>query len=138
MKRRYQERFSHILVDEYQDTNKAQYSLLMGLVGPSRNICVCGDDDQSYTAGAGPVWGILRFKDYFPEAEGLVLEKNYRSAEEILKAASTLIANNRTRAPKNLRSARGAGSEVTVVEAQTTSRRPKGRPSRSRGCSKRG
>ncbi len=117
MKALYQERFSHILVDEYQDTNAAQYRLLMELVGPGRNICVVGDDDQSIYGWRGAdVGNILRFKDDFPDAAVVVLEKNYRSTEEILKAASSLIAHNCRRAPKNLRSACGPGLGVTVVE----------------------
>ncbi|HOM29129.1 MAG TPA: UvrD-helicase domain-containing protein [Deltaproteobacteria bacterium] len=122
LRNKYRARFSHILVDEYQDTNTAQYRLLMELVGPSRNICVVGDDDQSIYGWRGAdVGNILRFRDDFPDAEVVVLERNYRSSEEILKAASTLIANNTVRAPKTLRAARGAGSEVVVVEAQDDS-----------------
>ncbi len=117
MREAYHSRFTHILVDEYQDTNMAQYRLLMQLVGPSRNICVVGDDDQSIYGWRGAdVGNILRFRDDFPEAEVVVLEQNYRSTEDILKAASSLIANNRYRAPKTLRSACGPGSDVAVVE----------------------
>jgi DNA helicase II / ATP-dependent DNA helicase PcrA len=104
-------------VDEYQDTNMAQYRLLMELVGGDKNICVVGDDDQSIYGWRGAnVGNILRFKDDFPEARVITLEQNYRSTEDILKAASTLIANNRYRAPKSLRSVCGPGSDVCTVE----------------------
>ncbi|HPI93972.1 MAG TPA: 3'-5' exonuclease, partial [Deltaproteobacteria bacterium] len=117
MREGYHARFTHILVDEYQDTNMAQYRLLMQLVGPSKNICVVGDDDQSIYGWRGAdVGNILRFRDDFPETEVVILEQNYRSTEDILKAASSLIANNRYRAPKSLRSACGPGSDVAVME----------------------
>ena len=117
LREKYRSRFSHILVDEYQDTNTAQYNLLMELVGQDRNLCVVGDDDQSIYGWRGAnVGNILRFKDDFPEAEVITLEQNYRSTEDILKAASNLIANNRYRAPKNLRSACGPGNDVCVME----------------------
>ena len=117
LKERYHRRFTHILVDEYQDTNMAQYRFLMQLVGPSHNICVVGDDDQSIYGWRGAdVGNILRFRDDFPEAHVVTLEQNYRSTEDILKAASALIANNRYRAPKALRSACGPGSDVSIME----------------------
>lgn len=117
LEERYHKRFTHILVDEYQDTNMAQYKLLMHLVGPGRNICVVGDDDQSIYGWRGAdVGNILRFKDDFPDTDVVTLEQNYRSTEDILKAASSLIANNRYRAPKTLRSACGPGSDVSIME----------------------
>jgi DNA helicase-2/ATP-dependent DNA helicase PcrA len=117
LKERYHKRFTHILVDEYQDTNMAQYKLLMHLVGPARNICVVGDDDQSIYGWRGAdVGNILRFKEDFPDTDVVTLEQNYRSTEDILKAASSLIANNRYRAPKTLRSACGPGSDVSIME----------------------
>ncbi len=117
LKERYHRRFTHILVDEYQDTNMAQYRLLMQLVGPNKNICVVGDDDQSIYGWRGAdVGNILRFRDDFPEAEVVILDQNYRSTEDILKAASSLISNNRFRAPKALRSACGPGSDVSIME----------------------
>jgi DNA helicase-2/ATP-dependent DNA helicase PcrA len=117
LQERYHKRFTHILVDEYQDTNMAQYKLLMHLVGPGRNICVVGDDDQSIYGWRGAdVGNILRFKDDFPDTDVVTLEQNYRSTEDILKAASSLIANNRYRAPKTLRSACGPGSDVSIME----------------------
>jgi DNA helicase-2/ATP-dependent DNA helicase PcrA len=117
LKEKYQRRFTHILVDEYQDTNTAQYKLLMELVGGSSNICVVGDDDQSIYGWRGAnVGNILRFKEDFPGAQVVTLEQNYRSTEDILEAASNLISNNRYRAPKNLRSACGRGSAVSIIE----------------------
>ena len=117
LREHYHKRFTHILVDEYQDTNMAQYKLLMQLVGPGRNICVVGDDDQSIYGWRGAdVGNILRFRDDFPEADVVTLEQNYRSTEDILKAASSLIANNLCRAPKTLRSACGPGSDVSIME----------------------
>ncbi len=117
LKEKYQVRFPYILVDEYQDTNMAQYKLLMELVGRDENICVVGDDDQSIYGWRGAnVGNILRFKDDFPEAQVVTLEQNYRSTEDILKAASSLIANNRYRAPKMIRSACGPGSDVCIME----------------------
>jgi DNA helicase-2/ATP-dependent DNA helicase PcrA len=86
LKERYHRRFTHILVDEYQDTNMAQYRLLMQLVGPNKNICVVGDDDQSIYGWRGAdVGNILRFRDDFPEAEVVILDQNYRSTEDILR-----------------------------------------------------
>ncbi|HOS98191.1 MAG TPA: UvrD-helicase domain-containing protein, partial [Deltaproteobacteria bacterium] len=119
LRERYHHRFTHILVDEYQDTNMAQYRLLMQLVGPGRNICVVGDDDQSIYGWRGAdVGNILRFREDFPDASVVVLEQNYRSTEDILRAASSLISNNRNRAPKTLRSACGPGSDVCVMECR--------------------
>ena len=114
---KYQHMFRYIMVDEYQDTNLAQYDFLMQLVGSDHNLCVVGDDDQSIYGWRGAdVGNILRFKDDFPEAEVIVLEHNYRSTESILKAASTLIANNSKRAPKNLRAVNLGGEGVRVDE----------------------
>ncbi|OPZ27799.1 MAG: ATP-dependent DNA helicase PcrA [Deltaproteobacteria bacterium ADurb.BinA179] len=104
-------------MDEYQDTNTAQYVFLMNLVGDEANICVVGDDDQSIYGWRGAnVGNILKFRDDFPHAQVIVLEKNYRSTEEILNAASALIANNQYRAPKTLKSVQGKGKDVIVCE----------------------
>ncbi|MDT8271774.1 MAG: UvrD-helicase domain-containing protein, partial [Desulfomonilia bacterium] len=117
LRARYQDRFRHILVDEYQDTNTAQYALLMQLISKETNITVVGDDDQSIYGWRGAdVGNILRFKDDFPQAEVVVLEQNYRSTEDILEAASSLIANNKYREPKQLRSARGKGRRLEILE----------------------
>jgi DNA helicase-2/ATP-dependent DNA helicase PcrA len=103
VREKYQSMFKYILVDEYQDTNMAQYKMLMHLVGKDKNICVVGDDDQSIYGWRGAdVANILKFKDDFPNAKVVILEQNYRSTMNILDAASNLIANNRFRAPKRL------------------------------------
>ncbi|MGB4109327.1 MAG: 3'-5' exonuclease, partial [Desulfomonilia bacterium] len=117
LKQKYRSRFRYILVDEYQDTNTAQYVFLMNLAGDEANICVVGDDDQSIYGWRGAnVDNILKFRDDFPNAEVVVLEQNYRSTEEILGAASALIANNQCRAPKRLKSVQGRGKDITVCE----------------------
>jgi DNA helicase-2/ATP-dependent DNA helicase PcrA len=117
LREKYQSMFQHILVDEYQDTNTAQYSLLMNLIGEEKNICVVGDDDQSIYGWRGAdIGNILRFKDDFPGACIITLEQNYRSPEGILNAAASLIANNQYRAPKRLRSTQGRGKDVSIIE----------------------
>jgi len=117
MRERYNARIRYVLVDEYQDTNMAQYTMLMQLVGEESNICVVGDDDQSIYGWRGAeVGNILRFKDDFPEAKVITLERNYRSTERILEAASSLIANNRYRAPKKIRSTISGGEDVWIEE----------------------
>ena len=117
LREKYQSVYRHILVDEYQDTNTAQYSLLMHLISREKNICVVGDDDQSIYGWRGAdVGNILRFKEDFAGASVITLEQNYRSSEGILNAASSLITNNQYRAPKKLRSTRGKGKEVSIIE----------------------
>ena len=114
---RYNEMFPYILVDEYQDTNMAQYVMLMGLISGEKNICVVGDDDQSIYGWRGAdVGNILRFKEDFPEARVITLEQNYRSTEEILNAASSLISYNSRRAPKTLKSVKKETGGVTLKE----------------------
>ncbi len=116
-RKRYHEMFPYILVDEYQDTNMAQYVMLMGLVSGENNICVVGDDDQSIYGWRGAdVGNILRFKEDFPEARVITLEENYRSTEEILNAASSLISYNSRRAPKTLKSVKKEEGGVTLRE----------------------
>jgi len=117
LRQRYQSMYRQILVDEYQDTNTAQYSLLMNLIGPHRNICVVGDDDQSIYGWRGAdVGNILRFRDDFAGASVITLEENYRSSQGILDAASSLITNNQYRSPKKLRSAKGGGKDISITE----------------------
>lgn len=100
---KYQERFKYILVDEYQDTNHSQYKLLQLLVGPQKNICVVGDEDQSIYGWRGAdISNILNFEKDFPGAKIIKLEQNYRSTEVILNAASAVIANNVNRKGKTL------------------------------------
>src|SRR5437870_1457534 len=99
----YQERFKHVLVDEFQDTNKAQNELVVMLAEKHRNICVVGDSDQSvYRFRGADIRNILEFEDAFPDATLIVLEQNYRSTQTILDAANAVIANNLLRKPKAL------------------------------------
>ncbi len=99
----YQQRFSHVLVDEYQDTNYAQYQLVKLLTQESRNLCVVGDDDQSiYSWRGADVRNILDFEKDFPEATVIKLEQNYRSSGNILDAANQVIQNNQVRKAKRL------------------------------------
>jgi DNA helicase II / ATP-dependent DNA helicase PcrA len=116
--RQYQERFKFVLVDEYQDTNVAQY-LWLRLIGQgSKNICCVGDDDQSIYGWRGAeVDNILRFEHDFPGAKVIRLERNYRSTAHILGAASHLIAHNEGRLGKTLRTEDEPGEKVTVTGA---------------------
>ncbi len=112
---RYQNRFHYILVDEYQDTNVAQYLLLRLLARKHRNICCVGDDDQSiYSWRGAEVGNILRFEADFPGAAVVRLERNYRSTPHILAAASALIANNEGRLGKTLWTEINEGEKVAV------------------------
>ncbi len=113
---RYQERFRYIMVDEYQDTNLAQFSLMRQLAGKWGNFCVVGDDDQSIYGWRGADPGnILDFEKHFPGAHVIKLEQNYRSTAHILKAANTLISHNRRRKEKALWTAGAAGDKIGVV-----------------------
>ncbi|MGN0919762.1 MAG: ATP-dependent helicase, partial [Alphaproteobacteria bacterium] len=115
----YQHRFQYILVDEYQDTNIAQYMLLRLLAKGTGNICCVGDDDQSiYSWRGANVDNLLGFEKVFPGAQIIRLETNYRSTEHILASASALIANNAGRLGKTLRvaDANEAGGELVVVQ----------------------
>ena len=109
----YHERFSHILIDEYQDTNAAQYRLIRLLTSSARNLCVVGDDDQSIYAFRGAdVANILEFERDFPDAKVVVLNQNYRSTRAILSAASAVIKKNDRRKPKELWTQNDAGDPV--------------------------
>lgn len=111
----YRRRFKYILVDEYQDTNVAQYLWLRLLAGQTHNICCVGDDDQSIYGWRGAeIDNILRFEKDFPGAKVIRLEQNYRSTPEILQAASGLIAHNKGRLGKTLWTDAGAGERITV------------------------
>ena len=111
----YQRRFKYMLVDEYQDTNVAQYLWLRLLAQGHRNICCVGDDDQSIYGWRGAeVDNILRFEKDFPGAKVIRLERNYRSTPQILGAASGLIAKNESRLGKTLHTDRDAGEAVTI------------------------
>ena len=112
----FQRRFKYILVDEYQDTNVAQYLWLRLLAGPHKNVCCVGDDDQSIYGWRGAeVDNILRFEKDFPGAKVIRLEQNYRSTPEILGAASGLITANESRLGKTLWTEAGAGDKVAIA-----------------------
>jgi len=112
-------RFRYILVDEYQDTNRAQYELLRLLVGPQGNLCVVGDEDQSiYSWRGADVRNILRFAEDFPGARVIRLEQNYRSTQRILDAAGSVVAKNVHRLGKTLTTMRGEGSNLKFYEAR--------------------
>src|SRR5690606_28490998 len=105
------QRFDHVLIDEYQDTNHSQYEIVKALAMGHRNLCVVGDDDQSIYGWRGAeVAHILRFKQDWPEAVVVRLEANYRSTAAILNYANTLIAFNRERHDKVLRPFKSAGA----------------------------
>ena len=109
----YQERFRYIMVDEYQDTNTAQFQLIKLLAGKYRNLCVVGDDDQSiYKFRGANIRNILDFEQYFPEAVTIKLEQNYRSTQSILSTANAVIRNNVGRKDKALWTEKGEGSKV--------------------------
>ena len=115
---RYQERFLHILVDEFQDTNIAQYRLSRLLAGKHRNICVVGDPDQSiYSWRNADLRNILSFQKDYPDATVVNLAENYRSTKTILEAAKHLIKGNQSRLEKDLRTERPQGELITVHEA---------------------
>jgi DNA helicase-2/ATP-dependent DNA helicase PcrA len=114
---RYRNTFRWSLVDEYQDTNHAQYRLLQLLAGEERNVCVVGDDDQSiYGFRGADINNILDFERDFPGAHVVKLEQNYRSTQTILSAANAVVSNNVGRKPKELWSDVGAGEPVHVAE----------------------
>ncbi|HXG61337.1 MAG TPA: UvrD-helicase domain-containing protein [Planctomycetota bacterium] len=117
--RRAQDRYLHLLVDEYQDTNAPQYEILRRLAGRHRNIAVVGDDDQSIYAFRGAdVRKILNFPRDFPGAQIVRLEANYRSTQSILDAAASVIRHNRARHEKSLRAQAGRGDPVRVFELE--------------------
>ncbi|MDA1195785.1 MAG: UvrD-helicase domain-containing protein [Planctomycetota bacterium] len=113
------ERFAHVLVDEYQDTNVVQRDILMNLLGPDAGITVVGDPDQSiYRWRGAAVRNILDFDQDFPETETVLLERNYRSTARILAAAEAVIAVNRERHEKRLYTEAGDGAAVRVIRAR--------------------
>jgi DNA helicase-2/ATP-dependent DNA helicase PcrA len=116
---RWQKAFRYVLVDEYQDTNHAQYRLLQLLAGEHKNLFVVGDPDQSIYAFRGAdIRNILEFERDFGGARVIALEQNYRSTNPILRAANAVIENNRERKPKNLWSELGEGERVRVIEVE--------------------
>jgi ATP-dependent DNA helicase UvrD/PcrA len=116
---RWQKAFRYVLVDEYQDTNHAQYRLLQLLAEKRRNVCAVGDPDQSIYAFRGAdIRNILEFERDFGETRTIALEQNYRSTNSILGSANSLIEHNRERKPKNLWSDLGEGEPVRVLEVE--------------------
>ncbi len=114
---RYQKRFRYILVDEYQDTNRAQFELVTLLCGKHRNICVVGDEDQSiYSWRGADIRNILDFERYFPEVQVLKLEQNYRSSKTIIEAASCVIEKNTMRKGKHMWTDNPEGDAIEIVE----------------------
>jgi DNA helicase-2/ATP-dependent DNA helicase PcrA len=117
VREKYARRYQHILVDEFQDTNMAQYTLLKLLASHHRNIFVVGDSDQSIYRWRGADYrNVMRFEHDFPEAEVILLEKNYRSTQTILDVAMAVIDRNPHRTPKRLFTDRGSGQQIIIKE----------------------
>jgi DNA helicase-2/ATP-dependent DNA helicase PcrA len=118
VRERYQERFTHLLVDEYQDTNRAQNELVVSLGARHRNVCVVGDSDQSiYRFRGAEIRNLLDFEHAFADATTIVLDQNYRSTQRILDAANAVIGNNMMREDKKLWSALGEGEPIVRFKA---------------------
>jgi DNA helicase II / ATP-dependent DNA helicase PcrA len=114
----YNRRFQYLLIDEYQDTNRPQYELMRMLAGDRHNVCAVGDEDQSiYSWRGADIRNILEFEQDFPEAKIIRLEQNYRSTQNILQAASAVVANNVRRKGKNLWTDRQGGTKIGYYEA---------------------
>ncbi len=117
---KYQNRYHHVLVDEFQDTNLVQYELVRQIAEKHRNICVVGDPDQSiYSWRFADLRNILSFEQNYPDAKLVLLEQNYRSTKTILEAASSVISANQQRKPKNLWTDNEEGELATIVETYT-------------------
>ena len=118
MRDKYAQRFRHVLVDEFQDTNLAQYALVRQLASFHKNIFCVGDPDQSIYAWRGADWrNVQRFEQDFPDAQTILLEQNYRSRQNILDAAMGVIDRAQNRKQKRLFTDRGAGEKVFFYEA---------------------
>ena len=118
VRERYNRRYRYILVDEYQDTNRPQYELMRMLAGSEHNVCAVGDEDQSiYSWRGADIRNILEFENDFPEAKIIRLEQNYRSTQNILQAASAVVARNVKRKGKNLWTDRSGGAQIGYYEA---------------------
>ena len=112
--------YPYILVDEYQDTNRPQYELMRLLAGSRHNVCAVGDEDQSiYSWRGADIRNILEFEKDFPEANIVRLEQNYRSTQNILQAASAVVANNIQRKGKNLWTSRQGGTRSATTKRRT-------------------
>ena len=117
---KYQEKFKYILVDEYQDTNEAQYRIVKLLAAKYKNIFVVGDPDQSIYGWRGADFhNILNFKEDYPNAKEIILEQNYRSTQNILEAANFVIENNKIREPKELWTNNIIGEQITIINAES-------------------
>ena len=118
VRRRYNQRYQYILIDEYQDTNRPQYELMKLLAGEHRNVCVVGDEDQSiYSWRGADIRNILEFERDFPEVKIIRLEQNYRSTQQILEGASAVVSNNKQRKGKTLWTDREGGTPIYYYEA---------------------
>jgi len=116
---KYKNKFKHIFIDEYQDTNKAQYLAIKMLVGKKGKICVVGDEDQSiYKWRGADINNILNFPEEYPESEMYRLEENYRSNSNILNGANALVANNTERIGKNLWTQKDGGDKILLMETE--------------------
>jgi DNA helicase-2/ATP-dependent DNA helicase PcrA len=114
----YQNRFEYILIDEYQDTNHLQYEITTMIAQKKKNICVCGDDDQSIYGWRGAdIRNILDFEEDYPDATVIRLEQNYRSTDVILKAANEVISNNESRKGKKLWTTRTGGEKIDLIQS---------------------
>lgn len=117
---KYQHRFKYILIDEYQDTNVAQYQIIKMLGAVHENICVVGDDAQSiYSFRGATVQNILQFQDDYEDVKVVKLEQNYRSTQSILKVANNIISNNKNQIPKELWTSNGEGEKIKLVRTMT-------------------
>ncbi|MDQ7773389.1 MAG: UvrD-helicase domain-containing protein [Elusimicrobiales bacterium] len=135
----FQEYFQYVLVDEYQDTNRAQYVLVKTLSAKHRNLCVVGDPDQSVYGWRGAdIRNIMEFEKDFPDATSIALEQNYRSTAKILHAANEVIKHNRNRKPKNLWTEKPHGEAVEVIEYMNETDEARGVLSRIKSMTARG
>lgn len=117
---KYQGRFHYILIDEYQDTNMAQYAIIKMLGARRENICVVGDDAQSiYSFRGATVQNILQFQDDYEDVKVVKLEQNYRSTQTIINVANNIIANNKNQIPKELWTSNPEGDKITLVRTMT-------------------
>ncbi len=116
---KYQQKFKYVLVDEYQDTNRAQFELIQQLSHLHRNVCVVGDEDQSiYSWRGADIRNILTYENVFPEAKLIKLEQNYRSSKRIIEAASEVISRNMARKGKQMWTNNDEGDEIRIVECR--------------------
>lgn len=117
--KKYQDKFKYVLVDEYQDTNRAQFDLVIMLSETHRNICVVGDEDQSiYSWRGADIRNILDYEKYFPEAKLIKLEQNYRSSKRIIEAASEVISKNLARKGKQMWTDNADGDVIQIIECR--------------------